>query len=122
MVTAKDHGEAFALLQAGQVDAFMMDDGLLFGLRAKADRPEDWHVVGEPTAVEAYACMMRRDDPAFKAVVDRSLTRLMQSGEALRIYRRWFQNPIPPKGLNLNWPPPDSLLRLYRAPTDEPLG
>ncbi len=122
MVTAKDHGEAFALLQAGQVDAFMMDDGLLFGLRAKADRPEDWHVVGEPTAVEAYACMMRRDDPAFKAVVDRSLTRLMQSGEALRIYRRWFQNPIPPKGLNLNWPPPESLLRLYRAPTDEPLG
>ncbi len=122
MVTAKDHGEAFALLQAGQVDAFMMDDGLLFGLRAKADRPDDWHVVGEPTAVEAYACMMRRDDPAFKAVVDRSLTRLMQSGEALRIYRRWFQNPIPPKGLNLNWPPPESLLRLYRAPTDEPLG
>lgn len=122
MVTAKDHGEAFALLQAGQVDAFMMDDGLLFGLRAKADRPEDWHVVGEPTAVEAYACMMRRDDPAFKAVVDRSLTQLMQSGEALRIYRRWFQNPIPPKGLNLNWPPPESLLRLYRAPTDEPLG
>lgn len=122
MVTAKDHGEAFTLLQAGQVDAFMMDDGLLYGLRAKADRPDDWHVVGRPTAAEAYACMLRKDDPAFKAVVDRSLSGLMQSGEALRIYRRWFQSPIPPKGLNLNWPPPDSLLQLYRNPTDEPLG
>jgi glutamate/aspartate transport system substrate-binding protein len=121
-VTAKDHGEAFALLQSGQVDAFMMDDGLLYGLRAKADNPDDWHVVGKPLAAEAYACMLRKDDPAFKAVVDRSLTRLMQSGEALKIYRRWFQSPIPPNGLNLNWPPPDALLELYRSPTDQPLG
>ncbi|MDT4865302.1 Glutamate/aspartate import solute-binding protein [compost metagenome] len=73
-------------------------------------------------AAEVYACMMRKDDPAFKAVVDRSLTQLMRSGEALKIYRRWFQSPIPPKGLNLNWPPPDALLELYRSPTDQPLG
>jgi glutamate/aspartate transport system substrate-binding protein len=66
--------------------------------------------------------MLRKDDPAFKAVVDRSLTRLMQSGEALKIYRRWFQSPIPPKGLNLNWPAPESLLELYRNPNDRPLG
>ena len=99
-----------------------MDDGLLYGLRAKADNPDDWHVVGQPLAAEAYACMLRKDDPAFKAVVDRGLTRLMQSGEALKIYKRWFQSPIPPKGLNLNWPPPDALLELYRAPTDQPLG
>lgn len=121
-VTAKDHGEAFALLQSGQVDAFMMDDGLLYGLRAKADNPEEWQVVGKPLAAEAYACMLRKDDPAFKAVVDRSLTRLMQSGEALKIYRRWFQSPIPPKGLNLNWPPPEALIDLFRSPTDQPLG
>lgn len=122
IITTKDHGEAFALLQAGQADAFMMDDGLLYGLRAKADRPDDWHVVGQPMAAEVYACMMRKGDPAFKAVVDRSLTRLMQSGEAMKIYRRWFQSPIPPKGLNMNWPPPAALLELFRVPTDEPLG
>jgi glutamate/aspartate transport system substrate-binding protein len=118
----KDHGEAFTLLQAGRGDAFLMDEAMLYGLRAKADRPADWHVVGQPMATELYACMLRKDDPAFKAAVDRSLSRLMLSGEALKIYRRWFQSPIPPRGLNLNWPAPSALLELYRAPSDKPLG
>lgn len=121
-VTASDHGEAFALLHAGKAAAFLMDDAMLYGLRAKADRPQDWVVTGKPMASEVYACMFRKDDPAFKAVVDRSLTRLMQSGEALRIYRRWFQSPIPPKNLNLNWAPPEDLQELYRNPNDQPLG
>lgn len=120
--SAKDHGQAFAQLQIGRAEAFMMDDAVLYGLRAKADRPDDWRVVGQPMAAEVYACMLRKDDPAFKAVVDRSLTQLMQSGAALKIFRRWFQSPIPPKGLNLNWPAPDALLELYRTPNDRPLG
>lgn len=121
-VTVKDHGDGFSRVQEGRADAFLMDEAVLYGLRAKADRPQDWRVVGQPMAAEVYACMLRRDDPAFKAVVDRSLTHLMQSGEALRIYRRWFQSPIPPKGLNLNWPAPDALLELFRDPNDRPLG
>jgi glutamate/aspartate transport system substrate-binding protein len=100
----------------------MMDDALLYGERAKAEHPDDWIVVGTPMSQEAYACMMRRGDTGFKAVVDRGLIRLMQSGEALRIYQRWFQRPIPPKGLNLNWPPSPALQELYRQPTDQPLG
>ena len=120
--SAKDHGQAFAQLQSGRAEAFMMDDAVLYGLRAKADQPDDWRVVGQPMAAEVYACMLRKDDPAFKAVVDSSLTRLMQSGEALKIFRRWFQSPIPPKGLNLNWPAPEALLELYRNPNDRPLG
>ncbi|MEY8689320.1 MAG: glutamate/aspartate ABC transporter substrate-binding protein [Leptothrix sp. (in: b-proteobacteria)] len=122
IVLAKEHGESFRLLEAGRADAFMMDDALLYGERAKARRPEDWVVVGTPMSSEVYGCMMRRGDSAFKAVIDRGLTRLMQSGEALKIYQRWFQKPIPPKGLNLNWPPSDALLELYRSPRDKPLG
>jgi glutamate/aspartate transport system substrate-binding protein len=120
--SAKDHGQAFAQLQSGRAEAFVMDDAVLFGLRAKAERPDDWQVVGQPMAAEVYACMFRKEDPAFKAVVDKSLTQLMQSGAALKIFRRWFQSPIPPKGLNLNWPATDALLELYRAPNDRPLG
>lgn len=121
-VTVKDHGDGFNRVQEGRADAFLMDEAVLYGLRAKADRPQDWRVVGQPMAAEVYACMLRRDDPAFKAVVDRGLTQSMQSGEALKIYRRWFQSPIPPKGLNLNWPAPDALLELFREPNDRPLG
>jgi glutamate/aspartate transport system substrate-binding protein len=122
VVSVKDHGEGFTRLQAGQADAFLMDEAMLYGLRARSARPEDWLVVGQPMAAEVYACMFRKDDPAFKVLVDRSLSELMHSGEALKTYQRWFQSPIPPKGINLNWPPPDALLELYRSPNDRPLG
>ncbi len=122
MVSAADHGEAFTLLQQGRAAAFLMDDAVLYGLRAKAEKPSDWTVVGQPLLTEVYACMFRQGDTAFKAVVDRSLTRLMRSGDALKIYRKWFQSPIPPKGLTLNWPPPEHLLELYRNPSDAPLN
>ena len=121
VVVAKDHGGAFELLEAGKADAFMMDDALLYGERSKAKRPDEWVVVGTPMSYEAYGCMMRRDDPSFKGAVDRALTRLMQSGEALSIYAKWFQQPIPPNGVNLNWPPSEAVLQLYQAPNDRPL-
>jgi glutamate/aspartate transport system substrate-binding protein len=119
IVAAKDHGESFQLLERGKVDAFMLDDALLYGERAKAERPEDWVVVGTPMSSEVYGCMMRHGDAGFKAVVDRELARLMQSGDALKTYAKWFQRPIPPKGLNLDWPPSDALLELYRSPNDK---
>lgn len=122
ILKVKDHGDGFNSVQEGRAAAFLMDEAMLYGLRAKADQPGDWRVVGQPMAAEVYACMLRKDDPRFKALVDRSLTELMQSGEALKIYRRWFQSPIPPKGLNLNWPAPEALLELYRSPNDRPLG
>lgn len=121
ILVARDHGESFQMLEAGRVEAFMMDDALLYGERAKAQQPEDWIVVGTPMSAEAYGCMMRRDDLALKRIVDRELTRLMQSGEAMKIYAKWFQRPIPPKDLNLNWPPSEALLELYRSPNDQPL-
>lgn len=122
IVMARDHGESFQLLESGRVEAFMMDDALLYGERAKAQRPDDWIVVGTPMSFEAYGCMMRRGDVALKQIVDRALERLMLSGEALKIHTKWFQGPIPPKGLNLNWPPSEALLQLYRAPNDKPLS
>ena len=117
---AREHSVAFRMLQDGQADAFVLDDALLWGERAKAARPQDWVVVGQPLSSEHYACMMRRDDAAFKDHVDRALTRMMQSGEALKIYQRWFQSPIPPVGLNLDSPPSPALQALYRSPSARP--
>jgi len=120
IVLAKDHSDAFQRLESRDVDAFVIDDALLFGERAKAQRPEDWTVVGTPMSSEVYGCMMRREDTLLKAMVDRALERLMTSGEAMKIYEKWFQQPIPPKGLNLNWPPSAALLQLYKQPNDRP--
>ncbi len=120
IISAKDHGESFLTLETGRAVAFMMDDALLYGEKAKAKKPDDWVVVGKPMSEEAYGCMMRKGDPAFKKIVDAALTKAMTSGEAAKIYAKWFQAPIPPKGLNLNWPMSDDVQALFKAPNDKP--
>lgn len=120
IISAKDHGESFLTLETSRAVAFMMDDALLYGEKAKAKRPDDWTVVGTPMSDEAYSCMMRKGDPAFKKIVDATLTKAMTSGEAAKIYAKWFQQPIPPKGLNLNWPMSPEVQALFKAPNDKP--
>ena len=120
IISAKDHGESFLTLETGRAVAFMMDDALLYGEKAKAKKPDDWVVVGKPMSEEAYGCMMRKGDPAFKKIVDAAITKAMTSGEAAKIYAKWFQQPIPPKGLNLNWPMSDDVEALFKAPNDKP--
>lgn len=121
IISAKDHGESFLMLETGRASAFMMDDALLYGEMAKAKRPTDWVVVGTPQSLEAYGCMMRKDDPQFKALVDSTIAGLMQSGEVGKIYAKWFQSPIPPKGLNLEFPLSAEMTELYANPNDKAL-
>ncbi|MBK1680556.1 glutamate/aspartate ABC transporter substrate-binding protein [Rhodocyclus tenuis] len=119
IISAKDHGESFLTLETGRAVAFMMDDALLYGEMAKAKRASDWAVVGTPQSFEAYGCMLRKDDPAFKKLVDGALAKAMTSGEAEKVYNKWFQQPIPPKGLNLGFPLSDAMKAIYKAPSDK---
>lgn len=118
VISAKDHGEAFLMLENGRADAFMMDDVLLAGEKAKAKNPDEWVIVGEPQSFEIYGCMLRKDDPEFKAVVDKALTDVFASGEINSIYDKWFLNPIPPKNVNLNFEMSDNLKALIADPHD----
>ena len=119
IISAKDHGESFLTLETGRAIAFMMDDALLYGEMAKARKPADWIVTGMPQSYEAYGCMLRKGDAAFKKVVDAALAKAMTSGEAEAIYRKWFTQPIPPKGLNLNFPLSEAMSTLFKAPNDK---
>ena len=119
IISAKDHGEAFLTLETGRAVGFMMDDALLFGEMAKAKKASDWVVVGTPQSYEAYGCMLRKDDPEFKKMVDASLTKAMTSGAAEKIYAKWFMNPIPPKGLNLNMTLSSEMKAAFKSPNDK---
>ena len=119
IISAKDHGESFLTLETGRAVAFMMDDALLYGEMAKAKKPGDWAVVGTAQSKEAYGCMIRKDDAGFKKVVDDAIAKVQTSGEADKIYAKWFMNPIPPKGLNLNMPMSDEMKALHKAPNDK---
>ncbi|MCM2321036.1 MAG: glutamate/aspartate ABC transporter substrate-binding protein [Pseudomonas sp.] len=119
IISAKDHGESFLMLESGRALAFMMDDVLLYGEMVKAKKPDDWAVVGTPQSFEIYGCMLRKGDPAFKQVVDEAITATYQSGEINAIYDKWFLQPVPPKSLNLNFPMSEQIRKLIAAPTDK---
>ena len=90
LLGAKDHPESMLMVQTGRAVAFAMDDILIYSLKASAQNPADFAVVGEPIQVEPYAIMMRKDDPAFKKLVDDTLAGLMKSGEFEALYKKWF--------------------------------
>lgn len=120
LVGAKDHSEAALLVTSNRAAAFAMDDILLYGLRASAANPAELAVVGEPIQVEPYAIMLRRDDPAFKTLVDGVIAGMMKSGEFERVYKKWFMSPIPPKGINLNAPMGKELTENLKLLSDKP--
>ena len=119
IVPAKDHAEAFLLLDSGRAAAFATDEILLYGLKANAKNPDDFEVVGELLSFEPYAIMVRKDDREFKKFGDEVLAALMKSGEIETIYRKWFESPIPPRGVNLKLPMSDKLKDYFKNPSDE---
>ncbi|GAA4348092.1 amino acid ABC transporter substrate-binding protein [Variovorax defluvii] len=120
IVLAKDHADAFLLVESGRALAFAMDDILLYGLKANAKTPADFDVVGESLQVEPYACMLPKDDAAFKKLVDDTFIGMMKSGEFEKLYTRWFMQPIPPKNVPLNLPMSEQLRDNIKAPSDKP--
>jgi glutamate/aspartate transport system substrate-binding protein len=121
MVSAKDHAQAFILLQSGRAAAFFMDSDVLAATLARAKDSADYVVTGAPQTHEAIACMLRRDDPAFKALVDRTIADIETSGEAATLWHKWFESPIPPNGVNLQLPLPEEVKALYAKPNDKTL-
>lgn len=120
LVLGKDHDDSLLLVESDRAVAFAMDDILLFGLIANSKDPASLQVVGDSLQVEPYACMMRKDDPEFKKLVDGTLNRTMKSGEFSRLYTKWFMSPIPPKGVNLNLPMGAELKANLKALSDKP--
>ena len=95
-VLGKDHADSFLLLETGRADAFVMDGSILAGNISKAKNPADYKIVGEVLSVEPIACMMRKDDPAFKKAVDDSIKRQIADGSLAKLYDKWFIQPTPP--------------------------
>lgn len=118
IMTAKDHAEAFLMVETGRAVAFAMDDILLSSLAASSKSPADYAITNEALSVEPYGLIVRRQDPAFKKVVDGAIENLFKTGEINKIYGKWFQAPIPPKGVNLNVPMSPQLQAVIAKPTD----
>jgi len=119
VIEAKDHAQAFSMVESGKADAFVMDDVLLFGLRANAANPGDFQVTGEMLTVEPYAIMLSKQDAEFKKVVDKALVASIYDQETERLYKKWFQSPIPPHGIKLDIPMSYLLRDSFKFPSDK---
>jgi ABC-type amino acid transport substrate-binding protein len=120
IVLGKDHDDALLLVDSGRAEAFAMDDILLFGLMGNTRNPAEWAVVGDALQVEPYACMMRKDDPQFHALVNGVISGMMKSGEFEKLYAKWFMAPVPPRNQNLNLAMSKELRENLVAQSDKP--
>ena len=120
LILGKDHDDSLLLVESDRAVAFAMDDILLFGLIANSRNAAALEVVGDSLQVEPYACMMRKDDPEFKALVDGTISRMMKSGEFAKLYTKWFETAVPPRGTNLSLPMSPQLKDNLKALSDKP--
>jgi glutamate/aspartate transport system substrate-binding protein len=120
-VFGKDHADSFLLLESGRADAFVMDGQILAGNIAKAKNPADFKIVGEVLSVEPIACMLRKDDPAFKKAVDASIVGMIKSGDLAKLYDKWFMQPIPPTNTRVGLPLSDATKAAWANPNDKPV-
>jgi ABC-type amino acid transport substrate-binding protein len=117
----RDHPDAFAALKQDRAVAFVMDEPIVYGFKATDPHPEDFVVTGTPLGYEVYACMFRKGDAPMRDLVNGVIERMQTSGEAERLYNVWFTQPIPPHGINLNFPMSDAMRALFAHPNDRAL-
>lgn len=118
IVAGLDDAESFHMVQTDRAIAYVMDDVLLRSLVAVAKNPAEFSISTESLTVEPYGIAMTKGDATFKQLVDDVLIGTFRSGEIQTIYNKWFQSPIPPKGINLQLPMSAALKRAIAAPSD----
>ncbi len=120
-VFGKDHADSFLLLESGRADAFVMDGSILAANIAKSKAPADYKIVGEVLSVEPIACMLRKDDAAFKKAVDDSIKNQIKDGSLAKLYDKWFMQPIPPANAKIGLPLSEATKAAWAAPNDKPM-
>src|SRR6478672_3424162 len=121
IIPAKEHAESFLLVETDRAVAAVLDDILLASFVAGSRDPGAYVISRDAfSKPEPYGIMLRKDDPAFKKVVDAATAALYQSADGLKLYDKWFMQKIPPKGLNLNAPISAELKHEFAKPSDSP--
>jgi glutamate/aspartate transport system substrate-binding protein len=118
-LSGKDTSDTFLLLSGDRAVAMILEDVQLAGLIARAGNTGDYRILDERLRDEPYGFMFCKDDPPFKALVDETLARLMKSGEINELYAKWFTKPVPPAGVNLNYPMPNAVREAYANPSNK---
>ena len=121
IIPAKEHAESFLMVETDRAVATVLDDILLASFVAGSKDPGAYVISRDAfSKPEPYGIMLRKDDPAFKKVVDAATAALYKSADGQKLYDKWFMQKIPPKGLNLNAPMAPELKKVFSKPSDSP--
>ena len=118
VIKARDHADAFQVLQHGGADAYAGDDVLLYGFLRSSGAGGRFQIVGDFLSYDPYGIMFRKGDPQFAAVADKAVREMAVSGELDRTYKQWFMNKLP-TGERLGLPMSAQLDELIRAIPDQ---
>lgn len=105
IIKVKDHSQAMLNLEQGRADAYVSDDVVLFGLKSASKNPDEWEVVGPYFSYDPYGMMIPRNNDDWRLVGNKTIAKLIQTGEMVAIYKKWFE-PGPTK---INYPLSDRL-------------
>jgi glutamate/aspartate transport system substrate-binding protein len=93
LVYYKDYAEGFLLLQTGRVDAIVGDGApMQVYAKTKMDDPKSYEIVGRFLTPDPYAPIFARGDREFELAVRRAFATLFRSGEAEKIFHKWFDS------------------------------
>jgi glutamate/aspartate transport system substrate-binding protein len=114
LVRGDDHDMSFSTLRLGTADAVAMDDVLLIGMINDTGDQGRYEFLDETLSSEPYGIMIRKDDPEFKKVVDRTINEMIDQGVMAKLYLQWFRSPIPPKRVNLGLPFTEEMAKVLK--------
>ena len=110
----RDHDASYAAFRQGKADAVAMDDILLIGLMTEADDQKRVEFIEGTLSSEPYGIMIRKNDPEFKAIVDKTINDMIDQSTMAKLYQQWFRSPIPPKRINLSLPFTTEMARVLK--------
>ena len=100
VVIAPSSDAGVVAVETKTADAFMTDDIRLYAFKAQSK--EKLEVAGAVMSIEPLAISFSKDDKELATIVDREFTKLTQSGQLRKLYKKWFQSTLPQRSYNLN--------------------
>jgi polar amino acid transport system substrate-binding protein len=88
------YDEAFAALADRRVDGFLADKMLVLWFAQRSGHPADFALIADYQLPRTAGFALKKDEPQFLSFVNQTLLDLEASGEAAKIYDKWFA-PLP---------------------------
>jgi len=85
-----DYPQAFLALQQGKVASVTTDETILAGMLSKAPNKAQFEIPNIQISDEPYGLGMRKGDKKFVDFVNKTILDMEKSGEAQKIYDKWF--------------------------------